>query len=64
MVQMFIRSYCRCFAFSFQDFEGYKEKFIHIQLEVDHNFFRDLISLVFLRGLASMLVAESSWQQG
>ena len=39
-VRAFIRSYCRCFAFSLQDLEGYKGKPIHIQLEDDHPIFR------------------------
>jgi hypothetical protein len=37
--RVFIRSYCRCFAFIFQDLKSYKEKFIHIQLEDDHPIF-------------------------
>ena len=32
-VRVFIHSSCRCFAFSLQDLEGYKEKSIYIQLE-------------------------------
>ena len=39
-IQAFIHSYRRCFAFSLQDLEGYKEKPIHIQLEDDHPVFR------------------------
>ena len=39
-VQAFIRLYRRCFDFSLQDLEGYKEKPIHIQLEDDHPIFR------------------------
>ena len=38
-VQAFIYSYHRCFAFSLQDLEGYKEKSIHIQLEDNHPIF-------------------------
>ena len=38
-VRVFIRSYCRCFAFSLHDLKGYKGKPIHIQLEDDHPIF-------------------------
>ena len=39
-VRAFIRLYCRCFAFSVQDLEGYKGKPIHIQLEDVHPIFQ------------------------
>jgi len=39
-VRAFICLYRSCFAFSFQDLEGYKGKPVHIHLEDDHPIFR------------------------
>ena len=60
-VRAFIRLYRRCFTYSHQDLEGYKEKTIHIQLEDDNPFFwRPYVP----ERIGAKLVAKSSWHQG
>ena len=48
-IQVFIRLYCSCFVFKLEDLEGYRRKYIHIQLEDDHPIFRCLYRLGVLK---------------
>ena len=48
-VQAIICSYHRCFVFNLQDFEGYNEKPIHIELEDKHHILRRPYRILFSR---------------
>ena len=62
-VRAFIRSYRNCFAFSLYDLEGYKDKFVCIQLEDDHPIFRRPYRLSASERWVFKLNVKNYWQR-